>query len=261
MRWLSFLQRAVRASVGPSAGAAAGAAAGVASPVLGAAAAAAAQNVAEQLLCEFLPAQQDALDALAERTGALQVLLGGVQFDVQSLLNAPWETALLHIHDASKHPGDAREDLLLARNSLYQAWAAAAGSAGRRAMVAQELSVVYALLGRRGDSADWLFRSYREAEENADTTVGLVGAVLESVPREARKREEPIPPHVLLLHRAGTRRGAPEPSMCALRISCRRCGRWPTPRTSCSAFGWPVQRRGCPSRSRPFTCSFMSATA
>ena len=186
MRWLLFLRRVLSASAEAAAGSAAVVA--TANPVLGPSAGAAAKTAIEQVLEEFLPAQEQALDTLLERTSTLQGLIDAVQSDVRTLRHAPSETARLHVEDAAKHPATAQDHLILARNALYEAWGSA-GNSATRALVAQELSAVYALLARAAanaveqhdaeeDSRDWLFRSYRQAKAAASDMVATVVALL-----------------------------------------------------------------------------------
>jgi hypothetical protein len=87
-------------------GAAAGGGVAVAfvNPALGAVVGPAAQATTEQLLEQMLPAQQKALDELLERTRGMESLLGEVRSSLQSLVDGPWNTALLHIEDAENHP-------------------------------------------------------------------------------------------------------------------------------------------------------------
>lgn len=175
MGWLSFLQKTVSASVAAAAGGAAGVVS--ANPMVGAAAGAAAKTSTEELIGELLGGQQEALGTLIERTRNLEVMLGSVQSDVRAMLNGPWETALLHIADAAKRPDRAQAELRIARDLLYQAWGQTNRGA-KRALIAQELSAVYLLLGELEDSRDWLFASYPQAEFGVGD---VIGGVVESL--------------------------------------------------------------------------------
>ena len=177
MRWLSFIQKTVTVTAGAAAGGAATAV--TANPVLGAAAGAAATKTTEQILGEFLSAQQDALDTLLERTQNMELLLGGIRSDLQAVIDGPWRTALLHINDAAKHPDRARDELQIARNALYKAMGQATGS-DTRTLIAQQLAVVYALLGEPADSRDWLSQSFQEADRAGEQAVATV---IDSLPK------------------------------------------------------------------------------
>jgi hypothetical protein len=186
MRWLRFLQRTAGLSAGAAAGAAVTAAA--TNPVIGAAAGVATAKSVEELIAEFLPAQQQALDELVERTRGIERLLGTIHSDIQTLLDAPWRAALLHIEDAARHPERAPFELQLARNALYLAWGSANKSA-KRALIAQQLSAVYALLGEREDGLTWLYRSYAEACNDLGE---LVASLIASIP-ELPRVKSPVP--------------------------------------------------------------------
>jgi hypothetical protein len=179
MHWLSFLQQTVITGAGAAAGVVGTAVS--ANPLLGAAASAAAQKSTEELLAEFLPAQQDALDELAERTQRIESILGDVRTDVRALTDAPWRAALLHIEDAASHPDAASVELALARNLLYEAWGASPRAASR-ALIAQQLSVVYGLLGAPQDSHQWLHRSCRQSSMAVADELGRVRADVGRLP-------------------------------------------------------------------------------
>ena len=66
MRWSSYLTKVLSSTVGAAAGGFVAVHSG--SPVVGQAAEAAARTSIEELLTEFLPAQQDALEQLTEIT-------------------------------------------------------------------------------------------------------------------------------------------------------------------------------------------------
>ena len=150
----------------PLHGAAAGGAAtgATANPLAGAAAGAAARKTTEELLTELLPAQQQALEELLERTQGMEMLLGSIRSDITTLLDVPWRTAHLHMEYAARHADQATDELRVARNYLYEAWSASTASA-RRALIGQELTLVYALCGELADSREWLWRSYEEQEK------------------------------------------------------------------------------------------------
>jgi Starch binding domain len=198
MRWLSFLEKTLIATAGAAAGGAVTAA--TVNPFIGTMAAAAAKESTEELVSEFLPAQQQALDELLERTRGIESLLGGIRSDIQTLLDAPWQTALLHIGDAARHPANAQGELQIARNALYEAWSSATTGA-KKTLIAQQLSVVYALLGQRDDSRDWLFRSYPEARKGLSEAIASVVSSVKDLPRvkHGKNRElgAPVPAGLL----------------------------------------------------------------
>jgi hypothetical protein len=180
MRWLSFVQQTVTVTAAAAAGAAATVA--TANPVAGAAAGAAAKKSAEDLLTELMPAQQDALDTLLDRTQNMERLLGGIRFDLHTLMDGSWQAALLHLEDAVNHPDRAAQDLRLARNTLYQAWGQSTASR-KRTLIAQQLGVVYALLGEQADSRAWLTRSVQQATQAAEEELAAVIVSLPTLPK------------------------------------------------------------------------------
>jgi hypothetical protein len=255
MRWLSFLQQALSATAAAAAGGAATVV--TANPVLGAAAGAAAKTSTEELLAEFLPAQQQALDTLLDRTRSIELLLGEIHSNIEVLLEGPWRTALLHIEDATTHPEKAADTLELARQFLYQAYGLAPSSA-RRAIIAQELSAVYALLGEHADSLHWLFRAYPDAEAGVGEALADVIASFSGLsPVRAHVKTEagfPVkaPPGVLVVLRPAD----DKPMLCvqheplatalaALALSCRELAEL---RLYCATVGMPQHWKDPPWR-------------
>jgi Starch binding domain len=186
MRWLSFLQQTVITGAGAAAGVVGTSV--TANPLLGAAAGAAAKRSTEELLAEFLPAQQDALDELAERTQRIESILGDVRTDVRALTDAPWRAALLHIEDAATHPDAAPAELALARNLLYEAWGASPRAASR-ALIAQQLSIIYGMLGAPQDSHQWLHRSCRQSSMAVADELGHLRADVGRLPLKKAPRK------------------------------------------------------------------------
>jgi hypothetical protein len=228
------------------------AAAVTANPLLAAAAGEAAKSGTEQLLNEFLPAQKEALDRLAERTSAIERLLGDVHSDVQALMDGPWQAAWLHIADAARHPNRARAELHLARHSLYLAWGSASSNA-KRAQISQELSVVHALLGEWDDSRQWLFQSLSKASDAlADGVAGVIESAA-GLPRvtDRVKGDHPIfadvPADVLAIYFDLERRPTlcvrPEPLLTALDRLAETRVDLSALRSACAVAGMPASWR------------------
>lgn len=198
MSWSGYLRTLAVAVTGAAAGTVATSL--TANPVVGAAAGTAATRTAEQLITELLPAQQEALHEIEERTRQIYSLLAGVDTRIRALQSAPWRVALLNIEDAVHHPGDAPMHLERARQSLYQAWASGTDD-DERAFVAQQLSVVFALLGDGDQSRRWLVKSYAPAVAARNA---MIGSLFQSV-RTLRPDRWPVlntvrPPRAGFLH-------------------------------------------------------------
>jgi hypothetical protein len=162
--WPNLLFRILGAGITSAAGAAANlAAGGPANPFLAGSAEAAAKQVTEQLLKQFLPAQQEAMKQIELLARDIQSLAGGIDTRVRSLQEGPARAARLHIEDAALHQDRATEELEVARRLLYEAWGAASDPA-QRSLAAQELSGVYAFLGNREDSLRWLEKSLPDSD-------------------------------------------------------------------------------------------------
>ena len=186
MSWQAFLQKTLTASATAAAGSAATAI--TANPVLGAAAGAAARKSTEQLLAEFLPAQQEALGTLVEQTRGIEKLLGSVQSDLRTMMDRDWQAAHLSIADAAKHPERAHEELHVARRRLFDAWGGA-NSYAKRSQVSQELSVVYGLLGEPDDSHEWLFQAYSEETKALADSINQTWEATADLPRIKVRRK------------------------------------------------------------------------
>jgi hypothetical protein len=184
MSWSRFLGQLVSTSAGAAAGA--WTTSITVNPVAGAAAGAGVKKTTEQLLQEFLPAQQEALQVIEERTRQIYSLLAGVDSRVRALQSAPWRSALLNVEDALNAPEHATEDLERARQRLYDAFASVTDNA-ERAFVAQLLSVVFVMLGNDKQSRRWLFKSYAPTIEAKNEMIEAVAAALPDLEYE-RKR-------------------------------------------------------------------------
>jgi hypothetical protein len=196
--WSGYLRKLAVAVTGAAAGTVATSL--TANPALGAAAGTAATKSAEQLITELLPAQQEALQAIEERTRQIYSLLAGVDTRVRALQSAPWRVALLNIEDAVHSPAEAPMHLERARQSLYEAWGSGTDD-DERAFVAQLLSVVFALLGADAQSGRWLIKSYAPAVAARNA---MIGSLFESV-RALKPERWPVlndfrPPRTGYLH-------------------------------------------------------------
>src|SRR6201994_1215244 len=191
MRWSSYLTKVLSSTVGAAAGGFVAVHSG--SPVVGQAAETAARTSIEELLTEFLPAQQDALEQLTEITRDVREIVSGIRADVEVLLDTPWQAALLHVEYAAQHSAQAATELDIARQKLFEAYAGARTHA-KRAFIAQQLCAVYALMGQDQDSKSWLFRSYPEEAAAVNESVEEVAKALSDVPYERRMKLRPTGP-------------------------------------------------------------------
>lgn len=182
--WPKFLNQLLTASLTAAAGSAANAAttAATASPIVGAAADAAARKATDQLLGQFLPAQQEALQRIEGMTREIYALVDGLDARVKAHQSGPGRAALLHMEDAARHPEHAVEELQTARRLLYEAWGAAS-DASQRSFAAQQLSAVYALLGNHEDSSRWLERSLPDMDLAVEDAILDLCDILPSFPR------------------------------------------------------------------------------
>jgi hypothetical protein len=177
MEWQKYL----RELVPKVAGAAAGAAAAVGGPVGAAAAAKAASTTAEQLLAEFVGAQADQLDELVRLNREMNGRLAGLQQGVDSLLDADWKTALLHIEDASRSPARRATDLENARLKLFDAWGKA-NTAYRRQAIAEHMAALFAMLGEAANVRYWLeVACVAHSQMMADETRSIHDTLLERI--------------------------------------------------------------------------------
>lgn len=194
---------------------------------------------------------------LLDRTRSIELLLGEIHSNIEVLLEGPWRTALLHIEDAATHPEKAAYTLELARQFLYQAYGLAPISA-RRAIIAQELSAVYALLGEHADSLHWLFRAYPDAEGGVgEALADVIASFSDLSPVKAHVKTEagfPVkaPPGVLVVVRPAD----DKPMLCvqheplatalaALALSCRELAEL---RLYCATVGMPQHWKDPPWR-------------
>ena len=152
MPWGEFLCEVVADSAGAAAGAAA---LPIAGPVGAAVAGAAAKKTTQELLQGFLAAQDDQLQRIEDINRDLQGRLIGLEQGMEILLDKSWLKAQDFIEEAARSPDREREDLLLARNELIDAWRSARDDT-RRSMVAQKLVVVHALLEEPASVNKWL---------------------------------------------------------------------------------------------------------
>src|SRR5205823_14731854 len=153
LRWPASLTKVLSTTASVAAGGFV--AAHTASPFAGKIAEAATKTTIEELLRQYLPAQRDALQELTEITRDVRELIAGTRAEVGVLLDTPWQTALLHMEYASQHPEQATDELEITRRKLFEAFAGAKAHA-KRALIAQQLSAVYALIGQYKDSQSWL---------------------------------------------------------------------------------------------------------
>lgn len=189
--WPDLLFRLISVGVTTAAGTAASAAATAftANPILGASADAVARQAAEQLLKQFLPAQQEAMQKIELAAREIQSLVGDIDTRVRSLQQGPWRAARLHMEDAAVHPERAVEELEAARGLLYEAWGAATDPA-QRSLAAQELSGIFAFLGRRTDSLRWLERALPDNDLAASEAIESFRTSLDQFPDKIPRRSD-----------------------------------------------------------------------
>lgn len=188
--WSNFLTRLLTTTVSAAAGAGAGAL--TANPVMAAAAQAAAAKAAGDLLGEFLPAQQDALERLENFTKEIHLLATDVHTRVRAHQSGPGRAALLHIEDAERHPERAIGELELARRLLYEAWGGASDGS-QRAFAAQQLSAVYAFLGNFEDSCRWLERALPDVDMAVKDALLDFAATVPNLPFKSYKDRDSKP--------------------------------------------------------------------
>ncbi len=195
--WSNLLFRLLRTGITSGAAAAAhlaatAATAGTANPILMASADAVAKQIAEQLLQQFLPAQQDAMKKVELLAQDIRSLVGDIDTRVRSLQDGAGRAARLHMEDAALHPERAAEELQAARRLLYEAWGAATDP-GERSLAAQELSGVYAFLGYPDDSLRWLERSLPDSDlafsQAAEAFRISMSQFTDKIPRRADARD------------------------------------------------------------------------
>jgi hypothetical protein len=158
-------------------------------PILGASADAIARQAAEQLLKQFLPAQQDAQQKIELVAREIQSLVGDIDTRVRSLQQGPWRAARLHMEDAAIHPDRAVQELEAARGLLYEAWGAATDPA-QRSLAAQELSGIFAFLGRQADSLRWLERSLSDSDAAVSEAIEAFRISLDQFPEKIPRRAD-----------------------------------------------------------------------
>jgi len=89
--------------------------------------------------------------------------------DVRSLIEGPFETAMLYVRDASKSDRTAKEsevDWQNARKYLYEAYGQEKVS-NRRALIAFHIGSCWLVLGRQNDAREWYEKAFRHVVEEA----------------------------------------------------------------------------------------------
>jgi hypothetical protein len=187
--WPNLLFRLLSAGIASAAGEGAKLAAGSVNPLLAAPADAVARRVTEQLLQQFLPAQQEAMQKIELLARDIHSLVGDIDTRVRSLQEGTARAARLHMEDAALHPERAAEELQAARRLLYEAWGAATDPA-QRSLAAQELSGIYAFLGHHDDSIRWLERSLPDSDMAVSEAVEAFRVSMNQFPDKIPRRAD-----------------------------------------------------------------------
>jgi hypothetical protein len=172
--WNSFLASVVKkASVAAAqSGAAAAVGGGPQGAAAGAAAGAVVDSIMTELLGDFVQEQAEQFARLEKLNREMNGRLLALQKGVQTLLDGPLlEARLLLQQAAADHTPERRDhDILGARDALFRAFSLAQTD-GRRALIAEQLAIVFVLDKDSDRGRDWISQAHRYAS-NAVRTQG-----------------------------------------------------------------------------------------
>jgi hypothetical protein len=164
--WTSFLASVVKkASVAAAqSGAAAAVGGGPQGAAAGAAAGAIVDSVMTELLGDFVQVQAEQFARLEKLNREMNGRLLALQQGVQTLLDGPLLEARLLLQQASAdHTAERRDhDILGARDALFRAFSLAQTD-GRRALIGEQLAIVFVLDNDSDRGRDWISQAHRYA--------------------------------------------------------------------------------------------------